>query len=662
MQNRRKLHLIILLLIGGIPGIAQQLIQLNSEQELYNIGKDISVFIDSTKTIQFEQILDKKYQNKFIPSSTNSLSLGVIPDVVWIKFLVKKNNNDNSTEWVLGLDYPLFDYVTFYQKNANNTWQAIETGDMFPFKVRQIDNRSFVFPLNLQQDSLNVIYMKFQTNGSMQINPSIYRERAFLKADTLSEMGYGLFFGSLLIIMLYNLFLFFSLKDWAYIAYCFSISTSILQQLAFSGHSNQFLFPNSPYWANMFIPLTMTLNGLSVPLFAIIFLKTKKYARFWHKILVGLVVFAAIHLGLSFFMPTIQSIPIAGLIQTIGLFIIIITGIIAFKNGNKSARFYLLAWSILVLFGLSAAFRLFGFLPTNFLTVHGPKIGLVMETFLLALALADKYNLYKKEKEETQAKMIKLQEDTNRNLEEKVNARTLELAKTNDKLTDTLEKVEEERAKSDKLLLNILPAETAAELKENGVSTPKQYHLATVLFTDFKNFSQLVDELPPAKIIEILGICFLAFDEICECNNIEKIKTIGDSYMAAGGLPISNITNPHDAVKAALEMQEWMANWDQSGYAIDHQKWEIRIGIHTGPVIAGVVGKNKFAYDIWGDTVNIASRMETTGEVGKVSISKKTYELVKDYFNCDYRGKVIAKNIGEIDAYSVTGVKEKIAI
>jgi adenylate cyclase len=145
----------------------------------------------------------------------------------------------------------------------------------------------------------------------------------------------------------------------------------------------------------------------------------------------------------------------------------------------------------------------------------------------------------------------------------------------------------------------------------------------------------------------------LAFDEICERNHLEKIKTIGDSYMCAGGVPVANPSNPVDCVKAGLEMQVWMENWKIEKTKNKQPVWEVRIGIHSGEVIAGVIGKNKFAYDIWGDTVNLASRMESSGEAGKVNISEATYQLVKNEFNCVFRGKIQAKNKGEVSMYFV---------
>lgn len=244
-------------------------------------------------------------------------------------------------------------------------------------------------------------------------------------------------------------------------------------------------------------------------------------------------------------------------------------------------------------------------------------------------------------------------EDLSKNLEIKVEERTVQLKEANEELQSTLDLVEQEKQKSDKLLLNILPEETAQELKEKGSASPQIYELATVLFTDFKGFTQIAEKLSPQQVIEELNTCFLAFDEICERFNLEKIKTIGDSYMCAGGLPIPNNTNPIDTVKAGIEMQKWMRKWQAEKQALGQPCWSVRIGIHSGPVVAGVIGKNKFAYDIWGDTVNLASRMESSGEADKVNISETTYELVKGYFQCDYRGKIQAKNKGEIDMYFV---------
>jgi len=215
--------------------------------------------------------------------------------------------------------------------------------------------------------------------------------------------------------------------------------------------------------------------------------------------------------------------------------------------------------------------------------------------------------------------------------------------------------IDKERKKSDKLLLNILPEETATELKEKGSATPKHYDKVSVLFTDFVGFTHIAERLTPDELIHELNQCFLEFDKIIDKHNLEKIKTIGDAYMCAGGIPVSNETNPEDIVQAGLEIQQLMQKMKAEKEKSGEPYWEVRLGIHTGQVVAGVVGKNKFAYDIWGDAVNIASRMESSGKSGKVNISGSTYDLVKDHFKCSYRGKVLAKNKGEIDMYFVEG-------
>ena len=213
--------------------------------------------------------------------------------------------------------------------------------------------------------------------------------------------------------------------------------------------------------------------------------------------------------------------------------------------------------------------------------------------------------------------------------------------------------VEKQKERSEELLLNILPFEIAQELKLKGSADARQFQEVTVMFTDFKNFTQISEKLSPSELVSEIHTCFKAFDDIIGKYNIEKIKTIGDSYMCAGGLPVANKTNAIDVVKAAIEIQSFIQEHLKQRIKDAKDPFEIRIGIHTGVVVAGIVGVRKFAYDIWGDTVNIASRMESSGEAGKINISGTTYELVKHKFECSYRGKIVAKNKGEIDMYYV---------
>lgn len=220
----------------------------------------------------------------------------------------------------------------------------------------------------------------------------------------------------------------------------------------------------------------------------------------------------------------------------------------------------------------------------------------------------------------------------------------LQKAKTN-KILDS------QKAEIEALLLNILPDEVAKELQRDGVATPRFYESASVLFTDFKSFTALADRMSPQDVVAELNDCFIAFDDIIEKYNIEKIKTIGDAYMCAGGIPVEDPLHYHNIVKAGKEIQRYIIQRNKERVAANLPPWEIRIGIHVGPLVAGVVGKKKYAYDIWGSTVNIASRMESNGEPGQINISAATYELIKDDYECTHRGKIYAKNVGDIDMY-----------
>lgn len=213
-----------------------------------------------------------------------------------------------------------------------------------------------------------------------------------------------------------------------------------------------------------------------------------------------------------------------------------------------------------------------------------------------------------------------------------------------------------EKEKTEALLANLLPKNTADELMAKGKATKMKYNFVTVLFSDIQGFTRIAEEMNPEVLIDELDKFFFTFDSVVEKYGIEKIKTIGDAYMCAGGIPEKNRTNPVEVILAALEMKEYMKRLKENSELEGMKFWDIRIGIHTGTIVAGVVGQKKLSYDIWGDTVNTASRMESSGEAGKINISGTTYEFVREFFTCEYRGKMPVKYKGELEMYFVNGI------
>jgi class 3 adenylate cyclase len=306
-----------------------------------------------------------------------------------------------------------------------------------------------------------------------------------------------------------------------------------------------------------------------------------------------------------------------------------------FKLPPLYATLTLISSVIVVLFGGFYLFMLSKvFIETLYLVV---AMGLC-----LAIMPVAKFAQKKRQLEEHMSlefekkKMLESQKDQ---LEKQVAERTKELRN--------------EKEETERLLYNILPVEIAKELKENGTILPRRYEEITILFTDFRGFTNTVAAMPANRLVAELNDIFKDIDDIIDKYGIEKIKTIGDSYMVAAGLPKESQNHAVQTVRAALEMVRFIGHRNETS-AI---KWQMRVGIHSGAAVAGVVGKRKFTYDVWGDTVNIASRMETSGEPGKINISAFTYYLIKDQFDCEYRGKVDAKGKGEIDMYFVLGEK-----
>lgn len=261
-------------------------------------------------------------------------------------------------------------------------------------------------------------------------------------------------------------------------------------------------------------------------------------------------------------------------------------------------------------------------------------------------------------------------------LEMKIHDRTREIQEQNVKIDEQRKKIEEERNKvvrqqkllqiekdkTEKLLQNVIPASTAEELKKRGKARARAYTKVSVLFTDFVGFTKISERMKPTELVKKLDVYFTKFDEIIVNNNLEKIKTIGDAYMCAGGVPVRNNTNPIDTCLAALEIQAYMEKRKNDAIANGREYWELRLGINTGEVTAGVIGSERLAYDIWGATVNQAQRMEMLGEPGKITISGSTFTLIEPYFECTFKGKAQSKSRGLIDMYTVERIKPELSV
>jgi class 3 adenylate cyclase len=213
-----------------------------------------------------------------------------------------------------------------------------------------------------------------------------------------------------------------------------------------------------------------------------------------------------------------------------------------------------------------------------------------------------------------------------------------------------------ENKKLKALIANVFPENIADELMNNGKVANVKYDFVTVMFSDIHEFTRIAETITPEILVDELNKLFSIFDFTVEKYGIEKIKTIGDAYMCAGGIPEKNITNPVMVVLAGLEIMAYMRKLKQE----EMKFWNIKIGIHTGPVVAGVMGQKRLSYDIWGDTVNTANHIESAGEAGKINISETTYKFVKDFFDCTYRGKMPVKYKGELDIYIVNGIKPEL--
>jgi class 3 adenylate cyclase len=539
----------------------------------------------------------------------------------------------------LQLGNPELDYITTYGvKNGKIIWKT-ESGVKLPFAKRYLQTNNL--SVLLGKESIE-IYLSLQTGSSFYLPLYLGNLKAIADDNHIHDVFNGAVIGIMVVMLLYNFFLFLSVKDKLYLQYCIYLFFSTFLMFYIEGFASDILWRGHPEFNNgIFSNGLVVATTISAIWFSSTFLGMKKNAPYlkWVNYALSLCLISSVAADFSHYPALANKLTqFSSGITTLYLFI---TGMVLFFKGLKAAKFYILSWGLLMCGGLIYILTLNGVIEINFFTINSFQMASMLEGVFLSFALADRINDLRHEKNKAQKRAIEearkneqLIRNQNEILESEVTRRT--------------ELLEKEMQKSEKLLLNILPEGVAKELKDNGSTSARLYNEVTVLFTDFVNFTRISETLSPHELVKELDLCFTEIDKIIEKHELEKIKTIGDSYLAVCGLPAEDKEHAVKAVKAALEIRDFIQhNVNQGG------KFEIRIGLHSGPVVAGIVGYKKFAYDIWGDTVNTASRMESSGEKGKVNISETTFNLVNKHFHCIARGEVEAKHKGKIAMYFV---------
>ena len=501
--------------------------------------------------------------------------------------------------------------------------------------------------LSTNQDYLPIVRLRFYIWDAAQVLQGERRDRTIE----------GIYVGVMLVLILYNLGLFFMIREPSYFYYVILELGGVAAWSTMYGMTTEWLWPEHPSWDYLSLWLGLYVSTWGLLQFVRHYLDTHELFPRSDSVLKWMS-----YLALSQLLVMITSFG-NKLVSSVGLYVFTIVGstavvsafaviVLALRRRHPLAMHFFTA-ALMGFFGFFVTVgESFNLLPATDWTIHAAQFGSAVTGIMLSMGLGFRLRHVRKELAKKQIEDALLQnrherekrelaEEHNRGLEAKVAERTAELVAS--------------QRQSDLLLANILPRAIIDELKERGTSEPRRHEDISILFTDFSGFTQAVATIPAKRLVQELDEIFRGFDDIVTANGLEKIKTIGDAYMVASGLPVASADHATRCVRAGLAMTQFIEERNQTAA----MKWGLRVGVHSGAVVAGIVGKNKYAYDVWGDTVNIASRRESAGEVNKVNVSAYTYELVRDRFDCEYRGKLAAKGKGEIDMYFVVREKAK---
>ena len=408
-------------------------ILLSPDNEGFSINKSIYYFEDKKGLFSFEEIYKPEFADNFILSAKKSLNFGYTQSTYWVKFHLK-NLHPQINDWLFEIDYELLDSIDFFYLDQENKWKSKPFGDMYPFEQREWDYRTFIIPLDLPDTTVRTYYLRFKTMGTMQFPMNISREKSFLRILLLSETYYGIFFGIMFLLIIYNTFVYFSLKDISYFYYIILIISTTILVAFLSGHAFQYVLKNSMWLNNKLLPSSIALSEFCIISFTRSFLNPKKYYPKLDKVLIYFLIGSSILIFLPFFTNYHFIVQVSAYTAQLCILVSLLSGILCLIKGNKAALLFILAFTLFLIGALAVSYIAIGLIGENPISAHGMELGVMLNGVFLSLALINNYKISKIEKEKAQKEIIQMRQKATEILEQKVKERTTEIQDINEEL------------------------------------------------------------------------------------------------------------------------------------------------------------------------------------------------------------------------------------
>jgi len=602
-----KKYLFVLILISLSKLFSLEPVIINDKTESIQIGKYLEVFEDPSCELTIEDIIKPEYQNKFILSDDNRVNKGKSQSVFWfkLKILVTENINDSL---ILESTWPLYDVINIYYKDDDVLIKKYY-GNIFPFNQREINSINFSFEIPYEIMKVKEIYISIKTDTSVQLPLKVHKKEIFLEKEKFELILFGLFIGIFLVMIVYNLILYIFIKDFSYLFYVIYEFTYLLFQLSYLGFSYKYFWPENLWFSLHSMPLFLGLGMMCYLLYSQIFLKIKLYSK-----ILNLIFYVFEIIILVFTLLTLYTIftplKIINFLGIFTLFLILFGSIFVLVKGNKSARYFLIGWSFFIIGSLLVTLKAVGYVSNNIITSYPMQIGSIFEVILLSIALSDRYNIMKKEKEDSQQLALETQTKLKSEAERRLKITEIYTRRS---IVEKIEKGED-------------PTNYKPENKR-----------ITILFSDIRDFTTISENLSAIETVELLNSYFNEMNDCIMQLGGEIDKLIGDCIMAL-------FDDPDKSIHSAIQMREKLITFNLQN------KTKLRvnngIGINYGEVVLGNIGsKTKMDYTVIGDIVNSASRIESlTKYYGlPIIISEELKNSLKENYKIRFIDEVLVK-------------------